>query len=104
MKSITDRSSSMISKGRRCGAGLLMLSPCCCHQVVARFGSHGQPHCERCARPIFVVGAEYFALMLTHDSITNAQAQTGSLPNFFGGEKRIEDALRKLDALAVISE
>src|SRR5689334_13325234 len=42
--------------------------------------------------------------MLAHDSIADAQAQPGSLPNFLGGKKWIKDALRMLNAFAIIAE
>ena len=89
---------------RSCSTGVHCLAPCGYHQLQICPGADRKTHAECRSLRLLIVGAENLAFMLAHDAITDAQAQPGSLPHFLGGKKRIKDALRMLDAFAVIAE
>ena len=64
----------------------------------------GQADDERRSLVRDVVVTENFAAVFVDDSVADAQAETGSLANFFGGEERIENAGRDGRCLAVVGE
>ena len=54
--------------------------------------------------PPSVVVAENFAAVLLHDAVADAQAEAGTLADFFGGEEGIENLVGMRDSVAVIAE
>src|ERR1700758_2178703 len=42
--------------------------------------------------------------MFLHDAVADAEAETGSLPDFLGGEEGVEDFVGVDDAVAVVDE
>ena len=48
--------------------------------------------------------AKNLASVLAHDSVADAQAQTGSLAHFLGGEERVENAIGVGDAVTVVAK
>ena len=69
-----------------------------------RFGCHREADDKGRAFGVQVVVTHNFAAMFTDDAIANAQAQTCTLANVFGGKERIEDAFGIGDADAVIAK
>src|SRR5947209_4902908 len=51
-----------------------------------------------------IVASADLAAVTANDAIADAESQSCSLADFFGGEKRIEDSLGIGDAAAVIAE
>src|SRR5579884_4420202 len=68
------------------------------------FVGQRQAHDKRGADAVGVVVTSDFSTVLANNSVTNTQAQTRAFAHPFRGEERIEDALRVLDAVAVVAE
>src|SRR5262245_810339 len=81
-----------------------LLAPRRSHGAQISLGPDRQAHAECGSGAVMVVGAHDFAFVLAHDAVTDAQPQAGPLPDFLGGEKRIENALGVLDAFAIVAE
>ena len=64
----------------------------------------GQADHESRALPTSVVVAENLAAVLVHNAVADAEAQTGSLADLFGGEEGIENAIGMGDAVTVVAE
>src|SRR6476620_8993517 len=64
----------------------------------------GQANGKGRALPAGVIRTKNFAAVFFHDSVTDAEAEAGPFSDLLGGEKRIEDAVRIGDAMAVVAE
>src|SRR5579864_7029692 len=101
---ITVASSSINNTGR-----LVALIPALLMQDSRRphrlcFVAQWQTHDKRGAYAVGIVVTGDFSTVLAHDSVANAQPQPCAFSNSLGGEERIKNPLRVLNAVAVIAK